>query len=72
MTLKEAKKLIDSCKEKLNITVARDYMSPSNSSHQAQSSISTTGAVNNFYKGLCKRSSRIQITRKKNMLTIKM
>lgn len=54
MSLKEAKKIIDGSKEKLQITVARDYMVPSNSSHQAQSSISTTGAVNNFYKGLCK------------------
>lgn len=51
MSLKEAKKIIDSSKEKLQITVARDYNTISPSSHQAQSSISTTGAVNNFYKG---------------------
>jgi len=52
MSLKEAKKIIDSCKDKLHITVSRgDYVGPSNVSHQAQSSISTTGAVNNFYKG---------------------
>ncbi|XP_060522742.1 tight junction protein ZO-1 isoform X2 [Cylas formicarius] len=51
MSLKEAKKIIDGCKDKLHITVARDYAGASNASHQAQSSISTTGAVNNFYKG---------------------
>lgn len=49
MSLKEAKKIIDSSKDKLHVTVNRDV---SNSiMHQAQSSISTTGAVNNFYKG---------------------
>lgn len=53
MSMKEAKKIIDGSKEKLHITVAREYIAASNvSSHQAQSSISTTGAVNNFYKGL--------------------
>lgn len=50
MSLKEAKKIIDSTKDKLNITIARD-VAGSNISHQTQSSISTTGAVNNFYKG---------------------
>ncbi|XP_066261904.1 tight junction protein ZO-1 isoform X1 [Euwallacea similis] len=53
MSLKEAKKIIDSCKDKLHITVARDFVGPSNVSHQTQSSISTTGAVNNFYKVFC-------------------
>ncbi|XP_050302350.1 uncharacterized protein LOC126740396 isoform X3 [Anthonomus grandis grandis] len=44
MSLKEAKKIIDSCKDKLHLTVAsREYVGPSNISHQAQSSISTTG-----------------------------
>ncbi|KAJ8928951.1 hypothetical protein NQ314_018413, partial [Rhamnusium bicolor] len=51
MSLKEAKKIIDSTKDKLHITVARDFGFNSNISHQTQSSISTTGAVNNFYKG---------------------
>nr|CAH7718510.1 unnamed protein product [Callosobruchus chinensis] len=51
MSLKEAKKIIDACKDKLNITIARDFSFNSAGSHQAQSSISTTGAVNNFYKG---------------------
>ncbi|CAH1186640.1 unnamed protein product [Phyllotreta striolata] len=51
MSLKEAKKIIDSCKDKLQITVAREAGYNSNVSHQTQSSISTTGAVNNFYKG---------------------
>ncbi|XP_063904633.1 tight junction protein ZO-1 isoform X4 [Zophobas morio] len=49
MSLKEAKKIIDSTKDKLQLTIARDLSS--NISHQTQSSISTTGAVNNFYKG---------------------
>jgi tight junction protein 1 len=49
MSLKEAKKIIDSTKDKLQLTIARDFSS--NVSHQTQSSISTTGAVNNFYKG---------------------
>lgn len=52
MSLKEAKKIIDSSKDKLHITVNRD--APNNIMHQAQSSISTTGAVNSFYKGNCK------------------
>ncbi|XP_056639868.1 tight junction protein ZO-1-like isoform X1 [Diorhabda sublineata] len=51
MSLKEAKKIIDGSKDKLQITVAREFGFNSNGSHQAQSSISTTGAVNNFYKG---------------------
>ncbi|XP_050513704.1 tight junction protein ZO-2 isoform X2 [Diabrotica virgifera virgifera] len=51
MSLKEAKKIIDSSKDKLQITVAREFGFNSNVSHQTQSSISTTGAVNNFYKG---------------------
>ncbi|ENN70596.1 hypothetical protein YQE_12771, partial [Dendroctonus ponderosae] len=51
MSLKEAKKIIDSCKDKLHITVARDFAGPPTPFHQAQSSVSTTGAVNNFYKG---------------------
>ncbi|CAG9812618.1 unnamed protein product, partial [Phaedon cochleariae] len=51
MSLKEAKKIIDGSKDKLQITVAREVAFNSNVSHQAQSSISTTGAVNNFYKG---------------------
>ncbi|KAK4874165.1 hypothetical protein RN001_013525 [Aquatica leii] len=50
MSLKEAKKIIDSSKDKLHLTVARDYNPSSNISHQTQSSISTTGAVNNLYK----------------------
>ncbi|XP_064213330.1 tight junction protein ZO-1 isoform X3 [Tribolium castaneum] len=49
MSLKEAKKIIDGTKDKLTISIARDFTS--NISHQTQSSISTTGAVNNFYKG---------------------
>lgn len=48
MSLKEAKKIIDGTKDKLTLTVARDT---NNISHQTQSSLSTTGAVNNFYKG---------------------
>lgn len=51
MSLKEAKKIIDSTKDKLHITVSRDFGFNSSISHQTQSSISTTGAVNNFYKG---------------------
>lgn len=51
MSLKEAKKIIDSSKDKLQLTIAKDFMGSSNVSHQTQSSISTTGAVNNFYKG---------------------
>lgn len=51
MSLKEAKKIIDGTKDKLSVTVIRDFAMNSNVSHQAQSSISTTGAVNNFYKG---------------------
>lgn len=51
MSLKEAKKIIDGTKDKLNITVIREFGMNSNISHQTQSSISTTGAVNNFYKG---------------------
>lgn len=51
MSLKEAKKIIDSTKDKLHITIARDVNANPNISHQAQSSVSTTGAVNNFYKG---------------------
>ncbi|KAL1497924.1 hypothetical protein ABEB36_008804 [Hypothenemus hampei] len=51
MSLKEAKKIMESCKDKLHITIAREFVGASNISHQAQSSISTTGAVNNFYKG---------------------
>lgn len=51
MSLKEAKKIIDSTKDKLHLTVARDQNLTSTISHQAQSSVSTTGAVNNFYKG---------------------
>ncbi|XP_018564765.1 tight junction protein ZO-1 isoform X2 [Anoplophora glabripennis] len=51
MSLKEAKKIIDSTKDKLHITVSRDFGFNSSVSHQTQSSISTTGAVNNFYKG---------------------
>lgn len=51
MSLKEAKKIIDSSKDKLHLTVARDFQVTPNFSHQHQSSISTTGAVNNFYKG---------------------
>ncbi|KAI4456214.1 tight junction protein [Holotrichia oblita] len=49
MSLKEAKKIIDSSKDKLHVTVNRE--TPNNIQHQTQSSISTTGAVNNFYKG---------------------
>lgn len=48
MSLKEAKKIIDGTKDKLTLTIARDT---NNISHQTQSSLSTTGAVNNFYKG---------------------
>ncbi|KAJ8915042.1 hypothetical protein NQ315_016017 [Exocentrus adspersus] len=51
MSLKEAKKIIDGTKDKLHITVSRDFGFNSSISHQTQSSISTTGAVNNFYKG---------------------
>ncbi|XP_045478453.1 tight junction protein ZO-1 isoform X4 [Harmonia axyridis] len=51
MSLKEAKKIIDGSKDKIHITVVRDFGQTINSIHQAQSSISTTGAVNNFYKG---------------------
>lgn len=51
MSIKEAKKIIDSTKDKLHLTVAREFQVNSNISHQTQSSISTTGAVNNFYKG---------------------
>ncbi|XP_019880421.1 tight junction protein ZO-1 isoform X2 [Aethina tumida] len=43
MSLKEAKKIIDSTKDKLHITVARDFGYNSTISHQTQSSISTTG-----------------------------
>ncbi|KAK5641793.1 hypothetical protein RI129_010340 [Pyrocoelia pectoralis] len=50
MSLKEAKKIIDSSKDKLHITVVRDFNQTSMISHQTQSSVSTTGAVNNFYK----------------------
>lgn len=50
MSLKEAKKIIDSSKDKLHVTVNRE--TPNNILHQTQSSISTTGAVNNFYKGI--------------------
>lgn len=49
MSLKEAKKIIDGTKDKLYFTIARDLSNTI--SHQPQSSISTTGAVNNFYKG---------------------
>lgn len=51
MSLKEAKKIIDSCKDKLNFTIARDITNNASISHQTQSSVSTTGAVNNYYKG---------------------
>lgn len=51
MSLKEAKKIIDSTKDKLHLTIARDQSLGPTISHQAQSSVSTTGAVNNFYKG---------------------
>ncbi|KAK9883620.1 hypothetical protein WA026_001793 [Henosepilachna vigintioctopunctata] len=51
MSLKEAKKIIDSTKDKLHITVVREMGQTVNGLHQTQSSISTTGAVNNFYKG---------------------
>lgn len=51
MSLKEAKKIIDSCKDKLNMTIARDISNNASISHQTQSSVSTTGAVNNYYKG---------------------
>lgn len=52
MSLKEAKKIIDGTKDKLTLTVARDTTTTTNNiSHQTQSSLSTTGAVNNFYKG---------------------
>lgn len=51
MSLKEAKKIMDGTKDKLHLTLARDLSLNSNISHQTQSSISTTGAVNNFYKG---------------------
>ncbi|KAG5898442.1 hypothetical protein JTB14_036524 [Gonioctena quinquepunctata] len=51
MTLKEAKKIIEGSKDKLHVTVAREFGYNANVSHQTQSSISTTGAVNNFYKG---------------------
>lgn len=61
MSLKEAKKIMDSSKEKLQITIARDYVGASNSSHQAQSSISTTGAVNNFYKGLLAHRNQLAV-----------
>lgn len=50
MSLKEAKKIIDGTKDKLTLTIARD--TTNNISHQTQSSLSTTGAVNNFYKGI--------------------
>lgn len=51
MSLKEAKKIIDGCKDKLNIYIARDNTNSaiSASLHQTQSSVSTTGAVNNYY-----------------------
>ncbi|XP_044740430.1 tight junction protein ZO-1 isoform X5 [Chrysoperla carnea] len=48
MSLKEAKKIIDGCKDKINIYVARDG-AVGGVMHQPQSSISTTGAVNNYY-----------------------
>lgn len=48
MSLKEAKKIIDGTKDKLTLMVAREFPGIS---HQTQSSLSTTGAVNNFYKG---------------------
>lgn len=51
MSLKEAKKIIDGTKDKLTLTIARDCPTNINISHQTQSSLSTTGAVNNFYKG---------------------
>lgn len=51
MSLKEAKKIIDGSKDKIHITVVRDFGQTMNGIHQAQSSISTTGAVNSFYKG---------------------
>lgn len=53
MSLKEAKKIIDGSKDKLHLTVAKDLGVGAglNVSHQTQSSVSTTGAVNNFYKG---------------------
>ncbi|XP_044758711.1 tight junction protein ZO-1 isoform X3 [Coccinella septempunctata] len=51
MSLKEAKKILDGSKDKIHITVVRDFGQTINGIHQAQSSISTTGAVNNFYKG---------------------
>lgn len=50
MSLKEAKKIIDGTKDKLSLTVSREFSN--NIMHQPQSSISTTGAVNNFYKGI--------------------
>lgn len=51
MSLKEAKKIIDNSKDKLNLTIARDVSNNATISHQTQSSVSTTGAVNNYYKG---------------------
>ncbi|XP_018322344.1 tight junction protein ZO-1 [Agrilus planipennis] len=52
MSLKEAKKIIDSSKEKLHLTVLRDFTGGGNQniSHQTQNSFSSVGAVNNFYK----------------------
>lgn len=56
MSLKEAKKIIDNCKDKLNLTIARDISNNATISHQTQSSVSTTGAVNNYYKGKMNKS----------------
>ncbi|KAF5291383.1 hypothetical protein FQR65_LT01693 [Abscondita terminalis] len=50
MSLKEAKKIIDSSKDKLHLTVIRELNGGSNISHQVQGSIGTTSAFNNLYK----------------------
>lgn len=68
MSLKEAKKIIDSTKDKLTLTIARDFTSNINISHQTQSSLSTTGAVNNFYKGIHIYITSQRKTKKKHFL----
>lgn len=46
MSLKEAKKIIDSCKERLNLVVLRDVASPNNSAIQTSSYMHTTQVSN--------------------------
>lgn len=46
MSLKEAKKIIDSCKERLNLVVLRDVISPNNSAIQSSSYMHATQVSN--------------------------